>query len=680
MPNFGFDDWIDAQLRSVPVPPDLLSRLAENGAAGGAADARVDVILRNVSVPVHLESRLRRIARHRRPSPLWLRTGLAASIFLMLALGAAGYVGLVTGTLGPGVSILAKKTTPEASETKISDVAAAPTEAQRTPQTQPVDANALAAEPANANQRDNQARTAIAGQRPDAQVSRVSLPFVESVALGASFKQAIEAHRRSQAALGAGGDFARLPALDALEAPLPRGMTPPPVPGYDLLFQLKHGEHPFVSPADHKALVTTKVPLTLRTASYDLAVRALETGQMPSAEEIRVEDFLAAQHYALPPVPADDLTLHAAASPSPLGGAGLYLLQLTVQAGAKQDNWHPPTRLIVVVDTSAPMRSGARWEAIQRGLAKLAGHMTPSDRLTLIGFAEQSHVLAENATKDDLRTLLASGTLPAPAGSADLAGAIRSACEAVRTVASSEARRVVFITSGREDFDNVGLTRSGQALEQLAAAKIPWQIVRMAAGEADPQWAELAEQAHGEISAAASAADIHSALARKLTGRFSTVAGSATLKLRFNPGVVSRYRLLGHESATLTGPEERLEIDLGADEMATGMFELWIKPKGDQLAVAELSWRDPASGEPRGKVQPIWRSHIAASFSKAPAWFQQGVIAAKTAEALRGSFFAPASRPFGQILDLAGQIDPGTARQADVQTLVRLMKQAEKRR
>ena len=110
MPNFVPDDWIDAQLRDVVVPEELLARLAgtpgeatasdhlamlASGATSG--DPRLDVLLRDVPVPARLEGRLLRIARHGRPAPIWLRFGLAASVFIALGLGAAGYVGLITG-------------------------------------------------------------------------------------------------------------------------------------------------------------------------------------------------------------------------------------------------------------------------------------------------------------------------------------------------------------------------------------------------------------------------------------------------------------------------------------------------------------------------------------------------------------------------------------------------------
>jgi Ca-activated chloride channel family protein len=670
MPDFGFDDWIDAQLRHVPLPPDLLSRLAEDSVAHGQpqADARLDAVLRNVPLPGDLESRLLRIARRHRRSSVWRQVGLAASLFVVLGLGAAVYVALVMDAAAPTAPAIARKTAPPAA----------------------VDSSRLAQTPvATIPAEQVVAARSTETEQPDRHEQRVrsepdKLPFTikDVAAVGASVKQAFEAKLRSQATLGAGGAFNRLPPLDAFEAPPPRGIAPPRVRGYDLLFLLKHGEHPFVSPAGDKELRSSKLPFTFRTASFDRAVADAEAGRLPSAEEIRVEDFLAAQEYALPAAVGRGLALHVAVGPSPFGEQGLYLLQPLVQAGANRAQPHPPARLIVVVDASSPMRSRGRWETIHRALGKLAGHMQPADRLTLIGFAEQARVLAESATRDQLPALLKSGGWPPASGSADLGAAIRLACEAARAVPADEAPRVVFLTAGLRELDELALAKLSESLTGLADAKIPWQIVRLGAGHAKASWDELAQRVQGEVVEASSPAEVHAVLWDTLTRQSSMVAAGATLKLTFNPAVVTAYRLLGHESVTITGPAtDPLEVDLHVDQCATGMYELWIKPSGgDEVARAELTWRDPNNGQPRRVAQMVRRAQIAASFSESPAWLQQGVIAAKTAEVLRGSYYAPASRPLAQILELTRQVDARASKQPTFQTLVELVKQAEKLR
>ncbi len=686
MPNFAPDDWIDAQLRDVSVPQDLLARLAETPVeadagdhlamlAGGATsgDPRLDVLLRDVPVPARLEGRLLRIARHGRPAPAWLRFGLAASLFIALGLGATAYVGLITGALGPGSSIVVEKQpSADAPDGRTPSVGVASRGRQQRPLHRP-----------KHEARTSESSIAQATPNEAPATPPAALAIMERMGeLGSWFEQAVEEHRRAAAALGASGHFERLPALDALEMPAIRGMAPPLVHGYDQLFHLKHGEHPFTAPGAHKDLMSTRVPLVFGTTSYDLALRGLSGGAMPAPDEIHVEDFLAAQRFALHAAQPGELALHLAAAPSPLAEPGLYMMQVAVQGGPNALGDHPPTRLLVLIDTSSAMRGEARWEMALRSLDQVARQMAPADRMTLIGFAEQPQMLAENATSDQLRTLLASDNLAAPAGSADLPAAIHVAAELASALPAGHRCRLMFITAGRQQWSESALEGTGADLAGLAAADTPWQVVRLTSGDGDDGWATLAELGHGEISTAATATELHHALAMKLIGRSSRVATHARLKLIFNPRIVTGYRLLGHVSPTLTGsPGDAPEVELDADDLATGMFELWIKPDGgDEIAAAELTWQAPTSGQQRRQVHVLKRRQIATSFAKAAPWLQHGMIAAKTAEALRGSFFVSGQHAVAQLLTAASQVNERVAEQPDFQALVALLRQAEKRR
>ncbi len=668
MPDF--DDWIDRQLRNVPLPPDLLRRLTECPAVRDQAstDARLDAVLRSVAVPDDLDAQLRRIARRRRPPPGWMQFALAASVFLGLGLATAGYLGFVSQQPRPATATAALPASPRTGATaaRNADVAAQPALKQ----------TVLVTDTAGSHPPERSEEPAPAQA---AAVPRPSITFQDVVAAGRSLMQAVDARRQSQAALGAGGNLDRLPSLEVFEAPAPRGIAPPRVRGYDLLFQLKHGEHPFAPPSARE-LATSRMPFSFRTASYDLTVGAAREGQLPPADEIRVEDFLAAQDYALPPAPANRLALHVAVSPSPFEDSGLHLMQLAVKASAKAPGPRRPTRMVAVVDTSSAMLGGARWETILRALAKIADDMRPTDRLTLIGFAERATVLAENATHGDLRAIVSGGGLPQPGGIADLPTAIRAACETARDEQVTEAQLVVVITAGRGDYDDSVVASVVDSLLQLDTDNIAWQIISLS--PQNSQLTDLARRARGEVIAATSASEIRAAILDKLTGQSSLVARGASLKLTFNPQVVTSYRLLGHATTTLTAEAANsLEIDLHADQTATAMYELWIKPgETDKVATAELTWLDPQSAQPRRAAQTIHRGRIAASFSQAPGWFQHGVIAAKAAEVLRGSYFAPTSRPLDRIRDLADHVEPSTAQQADFQGLLRLLEQAQKLR
>ncbi len=684
MPDFGFDDWgsddrIDAHLRDVSVPRDLHARLraarpsAEELAAAQAGehdplDARMDALLRNVDVPEGFHRRLRGIARRQFLPINWRRTPphtWAAAASLLILANAGAYLAMV------GV--------PDA--TNRQEIAERLAEPNTGPPTSRFASQPINSTPAGRRQPRRQVPVTVPLGQPELAAGE-SHKLLENVAgVGTSIRQAIEAKMRAQLALGANGRIERLPDLEVLEPPVARGVTPPRVRGYDLLFQLRQGEHPFILPSANKDLEVSRVPFTFRTASYDRAAASIAAGRLPPTDEVRVEDFLAAQQYALPAAPAAGLALHAAACPSPLSEPGKHLLQVAVQGAQGRRNNQRPTRIIAVVDTSSAMQAGARDKIAVRALAKLGGHLLPDDKLTLIGFSEAPRVLLENAGRDELAALSASGGLEPTSGSADLLAAVQTAAEAVAALPERENRRVVFITAGGS-LEGARLDSARETLLALTAGGARWDYVELSAGGNDDAWQELMRDARGRAATVNSADELFAVCFEALAGRGSKVANGVSMRVRFNPQAVTSYRLLGHEAATLTGDaSDPLVVDLHADQTATCMYELWLKPggKGDPVMI-ELSWVNPAGGQPQRRVLPVRSSQFASSFAQAPSWLQQGVVAARTAEFLRSSHYVPNSRRLGQLLELASEVETKAARSPEFRGLVRLIEQADRLR
>jgi Ca-activated chloride channel family protein len=270
--------------------------------------------------------------------------------------------------------------------------------------------------------------------------------------------------------------------------------------------------------------------------------------------------------------------------------------------------------------------------------------------------------------------------MPPTAGMADLGTAIEAASEAVRQIDGADSRKVMFVTSGRYEFNDTAQTNSIQALRRLADAHVPWQIVRIG-NRQDARMTELARQGHGQAVTAASSADIYAALLGSYLSEPPIAARRVRLKIAFNPQAVTGYRLLGHEAATLTAPAaDPVEADFVADQTATNVYEVWVKPGADQVATVELSWHEADNDRAHREARRLRRGQLTGSFSQAPSWLQQGVLAAKGAEALRGSYYLPATRPVGRLLELAEGIDPRVRQKADFQALHSLLKQADKSR
>ncbi|MEX2113888.1 MAG: YfbK domain-containing protein [Pirellulales bacterium] len=691
MPESRFDDWIDQQLRNVPLPPNLLERLSQAGPNRGAEDARLDAALCEVAVPVDLETKLLSIAR---PSTLiltrrrsaWQRYATAASLFLVIGLGAAGFFGLVTGALGPGEPQVAQSTPPTPQP-----LAALPVPDQRDASplvTDRSDRLANRTQPAVSAMDDSIAARPVAAatQSPSTPLAPATPPTDGPRA------DILPVTLPEQPAFGSNGSLADSPDLEVFQSAPIHGVSPPLVQGYDLLFQLKHGEHPFVSPALHQSLAETKFPFSFRTASYDQALAGLRSGQVPPPGEIRIEDFLAAEDYDLPVAPPDGLALHVAAAASPLEttaatraamhGGTLHLLSLALQGASHDTHRHRPSRLIVAIDSSASMNANARMATVRRALSKLAQHMDSSDRVTLVRSADTTSILAASASRDELATLLESDLLSATSGTSNLSRAIEAAGNIARDPQATDPRRVIVITDSRGNYDAAELPKAAEQLGALAKLNVPWRLVRLNSDEQDAHWAKLAEQAGGRVAAAQSPDDVYQEMVEAMTGWPAKVAKDVTITLSFNPQAVAAYRLIGHEATTLTGlSPDPVSIDLGVDQLATGVYEVALKPESvETVGSIEVVWQHPASGKPSRIVRPILKAQLAGSFFEAPSWFQETAIVAKSAEALRGSTYLPTTRPAAGILDVASRVDASLAQQPDFQVLLDLLKKSEKPR
>lgn len=699
MPDFGFDDWMDAQLRGVPVPRDLHARLREvrpsaddpaapldDAGAGQArsSDSRMDALLRNVEIPEGLHRRLRRIPRRNLIPLSWRdvsRGTWAAAASLLIVTGAGAYLVVGRGDTSPGTEVAAKVLSSSAT-LPTAKATSEPSKAATGPQKSLARASRVKDEKSSptVSRRQKPITVALGAEREVA--AGQSQAMLQNVAgVGNSIRKAFEARQRAQSALGSSGQIERLPDLEVLEPPIARGVAAPRVRGYDLLFQLRNNEHPFVLTAADKSLEVSQVPLTFRTASYDRAVARVAAGRLPTSDEVRVEDFLAAQQYALPTAPQSGLAVHTAACPAPQSEPGRFLLQLTVQSGRPPIVKRPPTRLIAVIDTSSAMQAGSRDKLVVRALAKLSKQMLPSDRLTLVGYSDAPRVLFEDATPDNLAALIASSGLEQTSGSPDLLAAVQAAAAAAAAVPNSDRRRVVLVTSGGT-LEGNRRDSAQEALAKLAASGTPWSVVELTSGSADAAWDELAQTARGTTSTAHAADDLFAACLAALNGQATQVAHGVSMRITFNPKTVTSYRMLGHEAATLTGDAgDPLVADLHADQTATCMYEVWLKPttEGD-LASVEVNWHHPTNGQPQRRVQPVHRSHFAPSFVQAPAWLQQGVVAARTAEYLRGSTHLPTSRRMSHLLELAGSVETSAAKMPEFRALVRLIEQADKLR
>jgi hypothetical protein len=491
--------------------------------------------------------------------------------------------------------------------------------------------------------------------------------------------------------LGASVGNDRLPPLESLPPPVWRGVTPPRDIGYDLLFQLRHGVHPLVSPA-RQTLVDCPVPLVTSTNSFEEALRLTAERKLPPTHKIRPEEFLASMDYGFSPPEGSPVAVRTAVGPSPWVATGSSLLQVAAQARLLSRDRDSRSHIIVLLDTSATMGWERRWQNVLTGLRQYVERMQSADRLTLIVMGEKAEIVAERKTSQE--AVVAIDALPAQP-SAKMVGVV----DALR-LAAGAADRGISVGPGRI----VLLTDGGLGLEQRALEQIEtdfsgslsdadrFEVFDVRHEETiDAELSELAAVAKatgigdGEVAHVTAAGDLRWRLQEFAIGKSQLVATKATMKVKFKPDAVARYRLIGHEptsmATTIAGLNSAtVEADLRSGEAATGLFEVYLKPDGGEtIATVEVTWTDPKTGAVQKTEQNVTRLQLAPSFHQAPLSLQMAALAAETAEILRSSWFAPPnSHSLSHVAELGELLNSRLRSRPSFARLMTLVEQAER--
>lgn len=475
-----------------------------------------------------------------------------------------------------------------------------------------------------------------------------------------------------------------LPDLVSVNEPDPRGLRPPNVREFDLLFLLRHGVHPFVSPSAHADLAKVQVPLVNSTASFQRALRLINAAESRQPEttredlrpdDVRVEDFLAAMDYEFPrPASSDSpgLNLYTAAGVSPWSDNGLGLIQIGVQAGSVARPPQSAAHLLLVIDTSAAMGRAGIWSMLCRELHANFAELLPADRVSILLIGERPQMLGRNLTAEAATNLLPQLAVLTPRGNANLAAALPELASVLKSAnkdAKKRPTRAVLLTAGMLHLEPAQLALWGDELRPLLSndkdtlGKNSLDIVDLRQSEVlDPLLTALAGWGRKPVLHANQDHQLDLQLREILGGQSQLVAHDVSLRINFVPNAVALYRLLGHEASAVSNliPLE-WQTDLRSGETATALFEVAVRPNGpDIIAHATLEWRDKA-GKLHTKKQPVSRLQFAPSFAEAPRSLQLAALAAETAEVLRGSYFAPvASHDLDQVRSIGQRLPQRT--------------------
>ena len=367
-------------------------------------------------------------------------------------------------------------------------------------------------------------------------------------------------------------------------------------------------------------------PLKPGNTSYPQIRKALQEGQFPSPDAVRLEELLNYFSYDYPaPSGSDPVSAQVEVADSPWS-PDHRLVKIGLQARPAQTAGRPRANLVVLVGLSPG--SSARLSWAQRSLQALIEALDGRDSLALLIDGPQGRlILPPTAAADRASLIRGVRALRAEGAPRGLEGLRRAYALADQHHVPGGINRVVWIVDG--EFSAEAGTR--EALATLIREQTDWGVFLSVMGlgsEVPPESSEalwMPTPAGGAYASAATPSEAQAVLRRELQPTPAAVAENVTVDVRFNPARVDQWRLLSQESQASAAAPNPSPTQSGAQMEAgrsvTALYEIVPTRPTDRpqpgsgpesagpaggpsdLLSLEVGYRSPTNGRPQYPAQ-----------------------------------------------------------------------------
>ena len=413
---------------------------------------------------------------------------------------------------------------------------------------------------------------------------------------------------------------------------------------YDLTFFKNYGVNPFIDTEDDH-LSTFAVDVD--TASYTVARRFVQDGNLPDPDSVRVEEFVNyfEQGYERPEEGA--FAIHLEGSPSPFGQENHWLMRVGLQGKSVSDEERKDATLIFTIDVSGSMGREDRLGLVKQSLRLLVDELRDTDKVGIVTYGSRGSVLLEPTDGEEKARIMGAIDSLIPTGSTFVEDGLRIAYKmASGEVEPGRITRVIVLSDG---VSNVGNTGAESILRQIRE-NVDQGITLTTVGFGmrnynDILMEQLANDGDGSYHYVDTLAEARRIFVENLTGTLQVIAKDGKIQVDFNPDVVSRFRLLGYENRRVDDEDFRNdEVDageIGADHSVTALYELKLREGANGLlSTVRVRYEDPDSGEVYEIYRQFNRADLEASLEQTSPRFQMAAVVAEYAEILRESYWA----------------------------------------
>ncbi|HLL01277.1 MAG TPA: von Willebrand factor type A domain-containing protein [Myxococcaceae bacterium] len=437
-----------------------------------------------------------------------------------------------------------------------------------------------------------------------------------------------------------------------------------------------HAANPFTD-AREDALSTFAVDVD--TASYSLARRFLNHGNLPPSDAVRVEEFVNYFKYRYTPPQQGAFTVHMEGAPSPFA-PGRHFLRVGVQGKVLSRSQRKPAHLVFLVDTSGSMRPQDRLPLAKEAMKLAVKNLNENDTVAIVTYAGGSReVLLPTPASDQERIHAAIDSLQSGGGTAMGSGMEMAYRHAVKKAGGNVVSRVIVLTDGDTNIGpNLSAESMLESIGKYVAEGVTMTTVGFGMGNyRDDLMEKLADKGNGNCFYVDGWQEAKKVFETQLTGTLEVIAKDVKIQVEFNPDAVRRYRLVGYENRNVADRDFRNDKvdagEIGAGHNVTALYEVELTGEPEQLATVRIRAKAPNGTEAAEQSFAFERGLLRSSLEAASTDFRFALAVGASADILRQS---PSAR--GWSLVTARKLAEGaTEGQPERTEFVKLVTQAQ---
>jgi len=339
------------------------------------------------------------------------------------------------------------------------------------------------------------------------------------------------------------------------------------------------------------------------TASYAFMRARLKDGVLPSADSVRVEEYVNyfPYDYEAPDSRETPFKANVSIMPAPWNSAS-KLMRIGIEGYVPPAAAKPRANLVFLIDTSGSMQAPDKLPLLRNAFKMLLTSLDPDDTVSIVTYAGSAGTVLEPTKVSEAAKISAALDKLTAGGSTAGGEGIRQAYALAEANKVEGINRVILATDG--DF-NVGIADTATLKDFVARKResgVSLSVLGFGAGNYnDALMQALAQNGNGNASYIDTLSEARKVLVDDVRGTFETIAKDVKIQVEFNPAAVSEYRLIGYETRMLKREDfnnDKVDAgEIGAGHTVTALYE-FVPAGSDGRRIDDLRYR--SSGEAAG--------------------------------------------------------------------------------